>query len=150
GPNRVTFGALGVILAFGYLAKSALFPLTFVILAVSFFLVGNPRIAVRRVALSLATFCAVASPFIIGLSVAKGRPTFGDSGKLAYAWYADGDGVIDSVWHLEFPDDKRPEHPTRKIFNEPAIFEYGSEIAGTYPPYYDPSYWHSGVVPHFD
>jgi hypothetical protein len=145
-----TFGLLGIVLGLGYLAKSALFPLAFAILAVGFFLIRNSRQALPRLSLSLAAFAVVSSPFIVELSISKGRPTFGDAGKLAYAWYTNGDGQVDSVWHMEFPDDHRPEHPTQKIFNSPAIYAYGTGMPGTYPPYYDPSYWHSGVVPHFD
>ena len=42
-------------------------------------------------------------------------------------------------------------HPTRKVFDRPAIYEFGSDpVGGTYPIWYDPSYWHEGETPHFD
>jgi len=148
--NAITFALLGIILGLGYLTKSALFPLSFVFLIVCFFLIRTPLKTVPCISLILAGFAIVASPFIVELSLAKGRPTFGDAGALAYAWYTNGDGKVDEVWHMEFPDDHRPQHPTKRIVNSPAIYAYNSESPATYPPYYDPSYWHSGVAPHFD
>ena len=123
---------------------------SFVILAVAVILAGNIQKTIARLAIALAAFAVVSSPFIIELSMAKGRPTFGDAGMLAYAWYTNGDGNVDAVWHMEFPDDHRPEHPTKKVLDVPAVYACGSDVPGTYPPYYDPSYWHSGVAPHFD
>jgi hypothetical protein len=41
-------------------------------------------------------------------------------------------------------------HPTRKIFDGPAIYEFGTPLNATYPPWYDPSYWYEGFSPRFD
>ena len=30
------------------------------------------------------------------------------------------------------------------------MYEFGTPIAGTYPVWYDPSYWYEGLTPHFD
>jgi hypothetical protein len=43
----------------------------------------------------------------------------------------------------------KPAHPTRKISSDPDLFEFASPIQGSYPPWYDPSYWYEGVRPHF-
>jgi hypothetical protein len=32
----------------------------------------------------------------------------------------------------------------------PAAFEFGTPIKSTYPPWYDPTYWHEGIRTHFD
>jgi len=42
----------------------------------------------------------------------------------------------------------KPAHPTRKIFSDPAVYEFAHPIPGSYPPWYDPSYWYEGVRPH--
>jgi hypothetical protein len=40
-------------------------------------------------------------------------------------------------------------HPTRKIFSDPAVYEFSSPVPGSYSPWYDPSYWYDGARPHF-
>lgn len=144
----LTFVLLGVVLGLGYLAKAPLFPLAFVFLGVSLFAVGTLRNAMPRALIALLVFLSVASPFIVALSMAKGRLTFGDSGKLAYAWFVSG--APWRHWQGEPPGNGTPRHPTRKIFDEPAIYEFGTPIGGTYPPWYDPFYWYEGVTPRFD
>ncbi|GBE17349.1 hypothetical protein BMS3Abin15_01191 [bacterium BMS3Abin15] len=147
--SRLTFLTLGVVLGFSYLAKAIMFPLSFIFLLISLFLVGNFRKAMPRVLIALTGFLLVAGPFISALSDSKGRLTYGDSGKLNYAWYVNS--VTQWVhWQGEPPGSGIPWHPTRKIFNEPAVYEFGTPIGGTYPPWYDPSYWHEGVRIHFN
>ena len=41
-------------------------------------------------------------------------------------------------------------HTTRKIYDAPPTFEFGEPVAGTYPVWYDPTYWYEGSVSHFD
>lgn len=142
----LTFVFLGVVLGFGYLTKAAMFPLSFIFLGVSVFSVGNLRSAVPRVLIALVVFLLVASPFIVALSEAKGRLTFGDSGKLAYAWVVNN-CVRPSPWQ---GDTGILRHPPRKIFDAPAIYEFGTPIECTYSLWYDPSYWGEGAVSHFD
>jgi hypothetical protein len=149
-PSIVSFAALGVFLGFGYLTKSAMFPLSLVFLAV-------PPIVLRRqvpwrgIATAAVAFAVVAGPYIAIISSLKGRVTFGDTGKLAYVWFANGAMDRELHWWREFPDDRRPVHPTRKVFERPAIYEFGSSpVPGTYPVWYDPSYWHEGETPHLD
>jgi hypothetical protein len=112
-------------------------------------LVGNLRTAVPRVLVALVVFFSVASPYVVALSKAKGRLTFGDSGKLTYSFWVND---IPLGIHLqdESPGRGTPLHPTRRIFDNPPVYEFGTPIGGTYPPWYDASYWHEGLVPHFD
>ena len=143
------FVLLGVILGFGYLAKAAMLPLAFVFLGVSMFSVAKLRRAVPRVLVALATFLLLGGPFIAALSRAKNRLTFGSSAELNYAWHVNG--VTRFVhWQGEPSGSGRPRHPTRRLFDMPEIYEFGSPIGGTYPAWYDPSYWYEGVVLHFD
>jgi hypothetical protein len=145
----LTFVLLGVVLGFGYLAKAIMFPMAFVFLGVSLFSVGSFRRALPRVLMALVIFLLVTGPFIVAISKAKGRLTFGESGRLNYAWHVNG--ITPHVhWQGENPGSGTPKHPTRKIFDAPAIYEFGSPIGGTYPPLYDPSYWYEGVRLHFD
>ena len=142
------FIILGLVLGFGYLAKSVMFPLAFVFLGVSAFSVGNLRRALPRVLAALLVFTVISIPFIAAISTAKGRLTIGEAGKLSYAWYI-GPIVADHHWQGELPGTGTPKHPTRKIIAEPAAFEFGTPVGGTYPVWYDPSYWNEGLKPKF-
>jgi hypothetical protein len=143
------FILLGLVLGFGFLAKSPMLPLGLVFLGVSMFSVGNFRIAVPRVLIALLVFVLVAGPHVVVLSKTKGRLTVGDTARLAYAWWVNG--VTYGVhWQGEPSGSGTPQHPTRKIFDAPPIYEFATPIGGTYPPWYDPSYWYEGVVARFD
>jgi len=144
-----TFILLGAVLGFAYLAKAAMFPLAFVFLFVSLFTVGNLRRAVPRVLIALVVFLLVCGPFILAISKAKGRLTLGDAGKLNYAWEVQG-APRWTHWQGEDPFNGTPEHPTRKVLDAPAIYEFGTPVGGSYPPWFDPSYWYEGITPPFD
>jgi hypothetical protein len=36
------------------------------------------------------------------------------------------------------------------IFETPTVYEFGSPVRGTFPPWRDPYYWFAGITPHFD
>jgi 4-amino-4-deoxy-L-arabinose transferase-like glycosyltransferase len=146
--NWISFLLLGLTLGFGYLTKQVMFPLAFVFLAVGMLAVGNLRRAVRHVSIALITFLSMSAPLIIGLYVAKGRLTYGDSGPFAYAVTVNN--VAFRHWQGEELGSGTPAHPTRKIFDKPATFEFGSPIGGTYPLWYDITYWYEGVKTRFD
>ena len=145
------FATLGCVLGLAYLTKSAMFPLSFVFLGLAGLVSGGTTGAWRRTAVAAVLFVIIAAPWVATLSMSKQRLTFGDTGKLAYVWFANGATDRELHWSYEFPDEHRPVHPTRKLFDHPAIYEFGSDpVGGTYPVWYDPSYWHEGETPHFD
>ena len=92
-------------------------------------------------------FVALATPQIVLLSLAKGRVTFSDTGKLAYAWY--NYGLPLRNWQGQPAGSGTPVHPTRKLYEHPAVYEFNGPIRSSYPPWYDPSYWNEGLSPHF-
>lgn len=144
----VSFVFLGTALGFGYLAKSVMLPMAIIFLATSAFSIGTLRRALPRVAVAVAFFLLIAGPFVFAMSRAKGRLTFGDSGKLNYLW------AINQIpaphWQGEMPGHGKPLHPTRRVFDAPPIYEFGGPVGGTYPVWYDPTYWYEGSVSHFD
>jgi 4-amino-4-deoxy-L-arabinose transferase-like glycosyltransferase len=98
GSTRwLTFVLLGVVLGCGYLTKAFMFPMSFIFLGISMFLVKNLRSALPRVLIALIVFFLVCSPLIVALTKAKGYPTFGLSGKLNYAWHVNGTAVTTPV-----------------------------------------------------
>jgi hypothetical protein len=119
-----------------------------VFLAASLFSIGNLRRALPRVALAVALFLLIGGPFVFAISRAKGRLTFGDSGKLNYLWSINR--VPAPHWQGELPGHGTPKHPTRRVFDTPPIYEFGDPVGGTYPVWYDPTYWYEGSVSHFD
>ncbi len=146
--NWLTFILLGAVLGMGYLAKTPMFILAFVFLTVSALLVGDLKKATPRVVTALAIFLIIGSAYFVPLSKVKGRWTFGDSGKLNWAWHMNKVPFLH--WQGQPPGSGTPKHPTRKILDHPEVYEFADPISGTYPPWYDPSYWCDGVRPHFE
>lgn len=143
------FMCLGTILGLGYLSKAAMFPLAFVFLAAAFFGADGSRRAFLRSAAGLVCFLIVSGPFVFELSKDKGRLAFGDSGAIAYAMavnYVD----IGVYWQGQPPGSGIPKHPVRKILDLPPVYEYATPIGGSYPLWYDHSYWYDGVHPHLE
>ena len=131
--SAATFAAYGAVLGLAFLTKSAMFPLAFVFLAMLYLVVERTRVW-RGMATALVAWALVAGPFIVAISVAKGRFTTGDTGKLAYAWHANEARDRDFHWRAEFPDDRRPVHPTQKVFDRPALYAFGADpVGGSYP-----------------
>jgi hypothetical protein len=98
-----------------------------------------------------AVFVALCAPFVLALSRAHGDFTYGETGKLNYAWYVDP-GVIQHWRHWQGgpPRNGSPLHPTRRIAINPSVFEFATPYEHvTYRPWYDPSYWNEGLHPYF-
>jgi hypothetical protein len=148
----LVFAGLGILAGLGYLAKAAMFPLAFVFLFSAFCLnrvAGASYLAAAlRTLVATILFGGIALPFILALSAAKGRPTFGDSGRINYAEFVNR--ATRSVhWRGEPDGTGTPLHASRKIFSDPDVFEFSSPVPGSYAPWYDPSYWYDGVRSHF-
>jgi len=143
------FIMLGAILGFAYLSKAAMLPISFAFLGVSLFSVGKLRLAFPRVIAAFLVFAIVSTPFIAALSISKGRLTYSDTGKLAYAWLVSDHVKGYKFWQGKEPDGGIPKHPPRKIFDNPEAFEFVTPVGGTYPIWHDPSYWYEGLKSKF-
>jgi hypothetical protein len=142
--RRVNFILLGAALGAGYLSKSVMFPVSLLMLALTFIMARSWRRQNRSSLLAPLVFFALASPLVLALSISKGRPTFGDSGKLNYAWEVSG--IPKYVhWQGGPPGSGQPKHPTRKVLDYPTAYEFATPVPGSYPPWYDPSYWFDGL-----
>jgi hypothetical protein len=148
-PSYPKFALFGALAGIAYLGKGVMFPLGFCFLAILFFS-GKPTGArIRGFLLSGALFLIVCAPFIFALSKTKARLTFGDTGKIAYAALV-SPGAPLLHWQGDPPGSGTPLHPTRKLMDDPPIFEFASPVRGSYPPWNDPSYWHEGVQARFN
>jgi hypothetical protein len=142
--SYATFAIFGVLCGLGYLSKGVMFPLSLGFLAILLFSGAWTKERVYGVIVAGLMFLMVASPFVIALSKAKGRFTYGDTGRLAYAAMVNP-STPDVHWQGEPPGSGTPVHPTRKVLENPDVFEFAQPIRGTYPPWDDPSYWNEGV-----
>jgi hypothetical protein len=142
--TRAQHFALGAVLGLGYLAKTPFLFFGLLCLGMTAALTRKQRAGnLARWFLAAATFAAIVVPYIWILSNAKGRFTFGDSGKWNMIWMVNGLPYYN--WQGGPPDNGAPIHPTRQLSKNPAIFEFATPIGGTYPPWYDPIYWTEGA-----
>ena len=149
---------MGAFFGLAYLAKSFAFIvalLTIALLVVfQAWLQRRPLSrAVLAGALALIAFVAVAGPYVAALSRQKGRLDFGDSGSLNYAWMSGGTEKL----HL-LPGqtaryggaDVHLIHPEVQLLEHPGIYSYKGESLGTFPDWFDPTYFNERIKPHFN
>jgi hypothetical protein len=104
--------------------------------------------SLSRVSISLLFMMLLILPFITAISMQKHRITIGDAGKLNYAWYVSP--IADDHYWQGSPETGTPVHSTRIINKEPEIIEFATPVSGSYPVWYDPSYWNDGIHAKFD
>ena len=147
GDSLWKFALLGLIIGVGYWTKAILFPLGIVILVAGSLYRRTDKTWRRGMIIASLVFLSSSLPLIFLLSQQKGRLTFGDSGKLNYAW-----GVYPQVFYRNWQGESGsgiPVHPTRQSMRHPPVFEFDGPVVGTYPPWTDPSYWNEGVQGRF-
>ena len=136
--------ALGLTLGLGYLAKAAMFPAALLLIAILFLKPPKDALGRRHTVIAIACFSMLAAPLVLSLSHEKHRFTFGDSGKLNYAWFVAG--IPDySGWNGQPPETGTPLHAPHRISESPVILEFREPVRGTLPIWYDASYWWDGL-----
>ncbi len=143
-----THAALGLALGFGYLAKTAMFPLGVLMLAMALFFGGGLRKTVARVLVAFSILVVVAGPYIVALSRVERRPTLGESATVTHLQDLDKAGPS-VYWQDLGSAGGKFVHPPRKIFDNPPAYEFARPLAVTQPLWYDPSYWVEGARPRF-
>jgi hypothetical protein len=140
---------LGLVLSLGYYVKAPFFPMGIVFLMCACLWRPVSRRTVLLGGIALITFLLVCAPFVTAISLAKGRLTFGDSARVNHAFYIDGVQFYEH-WQGGPPGSGMPVHPTRKLNEYPEIYEFGVKNMGTYPAWFDPSYWYEGITSHLN
>ena len=141
---------LGLLLALGYLAKAAMFPVGIVVIATLAFVLRRQR-GMALASVATVVFLALSAPQIAYVSRLKGAPTFGDVGRLNYLWFvADVPGPVSSSFALPATLPKHDavnQHltPLGGDRRGPAVYEVDAPIPGTLPIWYDAGYWYRGV-----
>ena len=149
---------MGLFFGLAYLTKS----FAFVIALLSIVVMASiqywvQRRSLLRVALNkglaVLVFVCVAGPYIAALSHQKHRFDFGDSGALNYAWYVGG---VEKM-HLEpwmkssfGPATVHLIHPEQQLLASPGIYSYRAEPYGTYPDWFDTTFFNERIVPHLN
>ncbi len=113
-PTLGNFALLGLVLGLGYWIKAILFPLGIITVALVYGWKRPLRTWRNGVIVSLLVFLGISAPLVLMLSAQKGRPTFGDSGKLNYAW-AVSPRTFWRNWQGEPAGSGPPAHPTRQL-----------------------------------
>ncbi len=156
--GRLRYAALmGAALGCAYLTKSFAFPFAFLcIIALVLFrwiwLRHRPARILPAVLVSFACFAAVAGPYVAALSLQRHRFDFGDSGALNYAWYVGGTEKMHLQPYMtgQFGSaEVHLKHPERALLRTPLVLSYAAMPYGTYPDWFDTTYWNEQVKPHF-
>jgi hypothetical protein len=157
--SQLRYAALmGLALGLAYLTKSFAFVFTFFcILALIAFRVFWQRQSISRIAASAAIvfvcFSIVAGPYIAALSHQKGRFDFGDSGNLNYVWFVAGTEKMhlqQNQTSLFGAADVHLKHPEKQLLDSPPIFSYKELPYGTYPDWFDTSYFNERIKAHMN
>ena len=121
-----------------------MFPAALMLIAILILKPPRDRLGRRHAAIALACFCLTAAPLVLSLSYQKHRFTFGDSGKLNYAWFVNGIPPY-AGWTGQPAESGTPAHAPRKLRESPLVLDFRTPVSGTLPIWYDPSYWWEGV-----
>jgi hypothetical protein len=150
--------AMGFFFGLAYLTKS--FAFLIALLTIALMMVFQAWVQKRKPvrviaggALAFVVFAAIAGPYIGALSKQKHHFDFGDSGALNYAWYVSGTVKmhIEPSMTADFGSAKVSLiHPERQLLAQPGIYSYRAEPYGTYPAWFDPTYFHERIVPIFN
>ncbi len=142
--NLLTAVLLGVVLAIGYYAKAAMLPIGILLL-----LCLAPR-KLRLAAVSALVFFAASTPLVLAISRTEHYLTFGETGRLNYAWAINRVPEHSGWTGGGDPSTGTPLHAPRVIVEKPRTLEFASPVAGTHPLWYDPAYWYQGANSHFN
>jgi hypothetical protein len=149
---------MGFALGLAYLTKSFAFVFTLlcVLALVAFRLFWQRHTAIKVITsglLALICFSIVAGPYIAALSKQKGRFDFGDSGNLNYVWFVGGTEKM----HLQQDEPQlfgvaevHLKHPEKQLSKAPPIFSYKELPYGTYPDWFDTSFFNERIKAHMD
>lgn len=132
---------IGVALGAGVLAKSFLVPWSLVYFAV--LALGLRRRAWRAVSTSAVVWLAIVLPWCAVLSARVGHATFGDTGRLTYAWY---------VNDQEAPSLRRMPRASQLTQLDAILPGVGvtDDAPGTNPVWLDPVRFSGALHPHWD
>jgi hypothetical protein len=132
---------LGLALAVGAFAKSFMVPWAAVCLVVLF--AATRSRGLRTTLISGAVWAIIVVPWTVLLTRQAGRLTFGDTGRLTYVWYVNGE---------EAPSLGGVPPGARAARTDAILPGVGvtGPAPGTDPMWFDPARWNAMLKPHWD
>lgn len=132
---------LGASLGLGGLAKSFMVPWAVVCLVVLG--ISAARRSRTRAIAAVVVWAIIIGPWTALVSRTAGRFTFGDTGRLTYAWYVNSQGA---------PSLRGVPLGARRASIDSILPQAGAtgDAPGTDPMWFDPERWSGGISPHFD
>jgi hypothetical protein len=143
-----SFLLLGFVLGLSYLAKTIMFPLGFVFLAIAWLASGELRRAAPRTVAGLLVFLAICLPFILAISRSYGSFTIGEAGTITYLRHVNGQ--TNPHWQAASNDGESQTAPSRQLLLYPPVYEFAGPTGGTYPVSFNPAPWYSGAKVEFN
>jgi hypothetical protein len=151
GHGKYTDAAcLGVVLAASCFVKTPMLPLGLILLVLLALPASGAATRPRHIILAALIFLAILTPFVAILSQREHKFTFGESGRLNYAWLVLRTVPIHAGWVDATREAGIPAHPVRVLMSNPTIYEFANTTPGTFPLWYDPAYFHQGLRVSFD
>ncbi|MBV8828221.1 MAG: hypothetical protein JO108_03240 [Acidobacteriaceae bacterium] len=141
------FVLFSLVLGAGFLAKAAFSTVIPVFLVVLAFLLRSWLN--RRILTVVLVTCAMVCPFIAAISIANGRFTMGDSGRLNYSWQVTGMSVEGYKENAQSPGPEI-QHPIRVLMQQPRVLSFDRHVVGTFPIHSDVAWWCAGYPVRFD
>jgi hypothetical protein len=145
--NNRDFVVLGLLLGIGYLAKTA-FTTVIPVFLVALALILRRWVDRRIVTVAVAAG-AVIGPFAVALSLAHGRFTLGDSGKINYSWQVTGVSVEGYKENAYWPGPE-VKHPIHVLLQDPRVLSYEQHLVGTLPVHSEVAWWCDGYPVRFN
>ena len=143
----IDFIFFGLFLALSYFSKAAMLLIALIYVLVLFFMTIRQKSNLLKPLIALVVFLLVSAPYISELSKAKGHFTFSETGKLVYSFRMEDTYFC---WMGGLKGCNGVLHPAKKIFDKPNTYEFGSPIIGSYPIWFDPTYWYGGLSANFN
>ena len=138
-----TYSLFGLALAFAYFAKTFMFPVSFIFMAVAGFISIRKHKRIVPFLAALALFALVAGPWVAAVSYKQGNFTFGEAGRLTYRWLV-GPRANPVEWGGQTEESENLLHPPRRLSVDPPVYEFAAPVEGTFPLWYGSSYWLAG------
>lgn len=143
------FPLLGLWLGLAYLTKSfAMIPSVLLLVGLAAYAMLRERRMLVGVVLAGVVYAALAGPYVYGISKQRGYFTTGESARINYAYFVDST----ARWHEWRTGDlghatANWAHHEDLLLDAPAVYSYRAHQVGTYPLWFDPSYWTQGLKP---
>ena len=138
--------AVGFLSALAYFAKAVMLATAVFFLLITLLLRSRFGLNAKHFAATLVCLVLACAPYVACLSSRVGEFTLSTPSKINAIWYVTGDL---SVAHGRGTAAEHAAllHPSRVIYEHPTVYEFATPISGTYPPWFDPSYWMAGAKP---